>query len=245
MMIVAAQAVALPLLRRVAWPGRGATTFRAGWGALAAVWALLLAVYPMLAATTRMAGASADDWPPRRPTLHAFDFLHHEQRPDLASLPYFREAEMLDWIRAHVPPGDTVAEAAWVTSGETYVGGYDFNGRVASLAGRPVPLGWAHHERQWRGPAAHAMLLERQHAIDRLYMASTSIAAREAAAELGVRWVLYGVLEHDRYAVRGGLGPRVLNVLGQAGRLAAAFPREAPAVFLFDFRPEGSTVVAP
>jgi uncharacterized membrane protein len=235
----AANAESRAIVRLARWPiGVGAC-------GLAVLWLALLAVYPVFALPARIARARMGDEPPRRPTLNAFDFLSHHQKVGPSDLPYFREAPMLAWIRRNVPVGETVAEAAWIKPGETFVGGYDYHGRVASLAGRPVPLGWAHHERQWRGAAGMALTAERQAAVDRLYMAPTPEAMREAARAFKARWVLYGVLEHDRYANRQRLGMQVLKNLSRAGRLAAAFPVESPAIFLFDFQGDSRRMKTP
>jgi YYY domain-containing protein len=176
-------------------------------------------VYPVCALPARLIAARRGDDPPRRPTLNAVDFLAH--RP-----PYDEEAPMLAWIRDRVPPGEVVAEGRGRHA-------YGYVGRVASLAGRPVPLGWAHHERQWRGRIGHALTAERERAIDRLYRATSPEAMRREAADLGVEWVLYGLVERERY---GDPEERVLRRLEKAGALSAAFPGERPTVFLFDFR---------
>lgn len=176
-------------------------------------------VYPVFAIPARLLVARRGDDPPRRPTLDAVSFLAH--RP-----PWSEEAPLLQWIRRHVPPGATVAEG---------IGGgaYAYAGRVASLAGRPIPLGWAHHERQWRGPRGHALAAERERAVDALYRATSPEAMRDAAAELGVEWVLYGIVERERY---GAESEATLQRLRAAAPLATAFPREEPRVYLFDFR---------
>ena len=176
-------------------------------------------VYPVCAIPARLLAARRGDQPPRRPTLNAVTFLAH--RP-----PWSEEAPMLDWIRRHVPTGGAVAEAV----GD---GAYAYAGRVASLAGRPIPLGWAHHEGQWRGLRGHQLAAERKRAVDELYRAASPAAMREAAAGLGVGWVLYGIVERERY---GAEGEAVLERLHAAGPVAAAFPPEDPSVFLFDLR---------
>jgi uncharacterized membrane protein len=208
------------------------------WGLRASVmlWLALLAVFVVFGAASRVAKATAGDFPARQPTLDAFDFLGHHRRVGARDLSYALEGPMLAWIRDNVPPGDVVAEAAWLKPGETFVGGYDFNGRVASLAGHPVPLGWAHHERQWRGRAGMDLTYQRQLAVDRFYAAPDPASMRRAARALGLRWALYGVLEHDLYAERRGLGPRVLANLNRVGKPAAAYPPGEPAIFLFDLR---------
>jgi YYY domain-containing protein len=176
-------------------------------------------VYPVCAIPARLLAARRGDQPPRRPTLNAVAFLAN--RP-----PWSEEAPMLDWIRRHVPPGGTVAEAVGDRA-------YAYAGRVASLAGRPIPLGWAHHEAQWRGLRGHELAAERQRAVDDLYRATSPEALRGAAAALGVEWVLYGIVERERYGAEAGA---VLERLRTAGPVAAAFPPEDPSVFLFDLR---------
>lgn len=176
-------------------------------------------VYPACAIPARLLAARRGDDLPRRPTLNAVAFLAH--RP-----PWSEEAPMLEWIRRHVPPGGIVAEGI----GD---GAYGYGGRVASLAGRPIPLGWAHHERQWRGLRGHELAAERERAVDGLYRAATPEVMRAAAAALGVEWVLYGIVERERYAAEGGT---VLERLRAAAPQVAAFPPASPRVFLFDFR---------
>jgi uncharacterized membrane protein len=176
-------------------------------------------VYPACAIPARLLAARRGDQPPRCPTLNAVTFLAH--RP-----PWSEEAPMLEWIRRHVPPGGIVAEGI----GD---GAYAYAGRVAALAGRPIPLGWAHHERQWRGLRGHELVAERERAVDGLYRAASPEAMRGAAAELGVGWVLYGIVERERYAAERGA---VLARLRAAAPVAAAFPPEDPRVLLFDFR---------
>ena len=86
------------------------------------------------------------------------------------------------------------------------------------------------HERGLRG---HELAAERERAVDRLFRAASPEAMRAAAADLGVEWVFYGIVERERYAAEGEI---VLERLHAAGPVAAAFPPESPRVFLFDLR---------
>ncbi|MDH3468263.1 MAG: DUF2298 domain-containing protein [Gammaproteobacteria bacterium] len=178
-------------------------------------------IYPTFAIPARLLAAWRGDDPPRQATLNAVDFIAH--RP-----PYREEAEMLAWIREHVPPGQVVAEG----QGR---GAYGYTGRVASLAGRPVPLGWAHHEGQWRGAIGHRLTSERQSALNQLYLAATPQGIRGQARKLGAQWVLYGIVERESYG-KGITGIDVPQRLREAAPVAAAFPLQQPAVFLFDLR---------
>lgn len=216
-----------PVLSAVAWIGAVRLWGRGrGWGRWplrAALLALIPAASGMLVfgAPARVLQARYGDVSPRAPTLDAFAWLAN--RPGYAA-----EAGALAWIRENVPPGDVVAEAAVDEA-------YAYNGRVASVAGRPVPLGWPHHEAQWRGPAVYETLGRLEKSVSDLYRAPDAQAMREAAARLGVRWAILGRSERSAY------GPfeftRIREVMGRAAQLRAAFPPGAPEVFVFEFTP--------
>ncbi|MCE5231171.1 DUF2298 domain-containing protein [bacterium] len=165
--------------------------------------ALAAAVYPIFAFPARIVQARATDEIPMPPTLNAVDFLKYQR------IPYRIEVPLIDWIRRNVPPGERVAEAAAAEP-------YSYGGRVASLAGRPIPLGWAHHETQWRGPAAQDMIQRRTEWIDKIYKSPTTPEILAAARALRIRWVLWGIEEERRYGVQS------ITRLRAAGRIAAA-----------------------
>ena len=177
------------------------------------------AVYTTFAMPARFSMSSYGESPARRPTLDAYGFIAN--RPQVAA-----ETPLLDWIRRNVPAGDRVAEAAWRLPA-TEAEAYKYQGRVASLAGHVVPIGWAHHEQQWRGPTAFAALDRRIGEVNALYESSTPAELRRRAAALGVGWIVYGVREAELY------GPASLAALKAALPLAAAFPEGEPTVYLF------------
>lgn len=191
-LIVAATAAARELWNSPLWAVR-----RVGRPCLVAI-ALVSAVYPILAFPARNIQARATDQTPMPPTLNAVSFLKYQHDP------YRAEAPLIDWIRANVPAGERVAEAPALDP-------YQYGGRVASLAGRPIPLGWSHHEVQWRGPGAQAMIGSQTESIDRLYRARAPAEIMNAARELKTRWVMWGIEEERRYgrganAVLRGVG---------------------------------------
>jgi len=206
------------LLGRRLWRLRPALLTWIRWPARAALGLLLLlcGVYAVCAWPARILMARYGDNPPRRPTLNAFDFTRH--RP-----PYDVEAPMLKWLRERVAPGEVVAEAADDKP-------YDYGGRVASLGGHPVPIGWHHHEEQWRGPAGYAQIAERGQAVRQIYLEPTPEGMRRLTAALGVQWVLFGINEKELY------GERPLAVLRQAAQGEIGWPEDDPKIFLFDFR---------
>jgi YYY domain-containing protein len=187
------------------------------------------AIYPTFALPARRLQAARGDVPARVPTLNSVNFIDH--RP-----PHAAEAALLDFIRHQVPPGERIAECG-AKGPPPFSGAYDYGGRIASLTGHPVPLGWIHHEQQWRGPAFFAALDARAREVDQLYQADTPTALRAAATRLGVHWIVFGLPERARY------GATSLEMLLSTARVEAAFlPSDAPperenAVYLFDLRP--------
>lgn len=184
----------------------------------------------------RIMQARIGDTGPRRPTLDAFAWLAN--RP-----PYAADAELLEWIRKNVPPRERVAEAAVPSA-------YSFNGRVASLGGRPVPLGWSHHEEQWRGVfAAGQFEAEATRKTTALYEAQSPEAMRKAAEDLGVRWVVFGKAERDFFgAQRGPQGAdHVYQMLCRTAKVRAMFPADRPQSFIFEMgdAPETGAIAAP
>lgn len=191
-------------------------------------WALRAALLPMIPAAmgmlifgvpARVLQARLGDAGPRRPTLNAFAWL--EIRTG-----YRAEAEALAWIREHVPVGEVVATEASSSA-------YSYQGRVASLAGRPIPLGWAHHEAQWRGEGIYDGLARRHQSVNDLFLAGDADRMRQAAAALSARWALLGKNEREVY------GPvefeRTLGIMRAAAQMRAAFPAGAPEVYVFEF----------
>ncbi len=213
----------------IAWPPLmvGATAAAAGlwrarlpWaGRLAARLALVTiaaagAVYPLLAFPARIAQTRAADEPPMPPTLDMTAFLAH--RP-----PWSAETPLLEFIRREVPAGEIVAEAGGADP-------YSYGGRVASLAGRPVPLGWAHHQHQWRGGAGWPTVARHGGLLEVLYREEDPAAALAAARELGARWVIYGLPEEARY------GQEARERLERIGRPAATSADGRLVIFALD-----------
>lgn len=200
----------------------------------AALLILVPAVFalPILALPARTIQARQGDVEPRDATLNSFAWLHDRRG-------YEAEAQMLDWIRNNVAPGLTVIEyVAEIPFEEgpgyrsSQAGSYDYYARVASLAGRPVPLGWPHHEFQWRGPSVDPIVKRREAAIRKLYEATTTEAIHEAASELEATWVVLGKVERDHLGEEQF--ERLKTLLGSAGHLRGAFPEENPRAFVYE-----------
>lgn len=195
---------------------------------------LLPAVFalPLLGLPARTLQARMGDKTTRRASLDAFAWLHNRTG-------YEADAQMLDFIRSSVGPKLTVIEYAAPIEFDpdgghmrSQAGSYDYFGRVASLAGRAVPLGWPHHEFQWRGAAVDPLIRERHDAIQALYAATDSGQVHRAAMQLGSTWVVLGKVERDHLGeARFG---ELRELLGVTGHLRGAFPEAEPRSFIFE-----------
>lgn len=76
-------------------------------------------------------------------------------------------------------------------------------GRVASLTGIPILLGWEGHERQWRGNTIGEILGSRPSDIDRFYRDLRWEVALEVIQRYGINYVMFGATEIQQYTVTG------------------------------------------
>lgn len=191
-------------------------------------WAARLALAPLIPGVmamwvfggpARVLQARVGDDVERKATLSAFEWLE-------GRAPYQADAAALAWIRENVPPGEVVAEAPSQA-------GYSYQGRVASLTGRPIPLGWGHHIAQWRGASIYDALSERHEAVDTLFLAGDADEMREAARALNVQWAIMGKLERETYG--DDAFRETLDIMRETAVLRKAFPSERPQTFLFEF----------
>jgi uncharacterized membrane protein len=167
--------------------------------------------------------ARIGDKAPRRGTLHAFGWLENLHG-------YESEARMLAWIRRNIPPGARVAEAF-----SDQHGAYEFSGRVASLAGRPIPLGWTHHEHIWRG--ADPVIANNRGIVLRIYNAQTPQQLRQAASELDIRYLVIAKNEIE-YFGKDRMDKLYQQALRETADLVASFPADKPEAFVFRLRTE-------
>jgi YYY domain-containing protein len=85
-------------------------------------------VYPVLAIPDRVTEF------PEAPTLDGTAYLARDNPADYAAI---------EWLNAQVEGAPVILEKPG--------GAYQYEGRVSALTGLPTLLGWAGHERQWRG----------------------------------------------------------------------------------------------
>ncbi|HJQ83682.1 MAG TPA: DUF2298 domain-containing protein, partial [Candidatus Binatia bacterium] len=168
-------ALALPWFVRAAAArlGRAGRTF-----AVAVVAAGLLAAlcYPLAVVATRTAAGA-------RPSLDGTRYLAEQHADDAAGIA---------WLRA-LPGTPVVLEA----TGDPY----RYFGRVSANTGLPTVLGWANHERVWRG--ALPDLDARKREVETLY-ASTDLDEVDALLRRRrVGYVFVGELERRQFPAAG------------------------------------------
>ena len=76
-------------------------------------------------------------------------------------------------------------------------------GRVGTLAGIPIVLGWENHERQWRGNSYAAIAGTRAEDIKRLFTAADMIDIEDIIKRYDISYILYGASERQRYGEFG------------------------------------------
>ena len=85
---------------------------------------------------------------------------------------------------------------------------YDIRyGRVGSLAGIPIVLGWENHQQQWRGATYDSIAGTRRDDLRQLYTAADFAAVEASIARQGITHILYGSTERAQY---GSLGEEIL-----------------------------------
>jgi len=92
-------------------------------------------------------------------------------------------------------------------------------GRVGTLTGIPIVLGWENHERQWRGNTYGHIAGSRHADMKRLFTAAYMIDVADIIERYGVNYILYGASERQKY---GELGEEKfldsLPIVCQSGR---------------------------
>lgn len=117
------------------------------------------------------------------------------------------------WLRENAHPGDVVLEAAGCSYQPN--GDLPFN-RVSAYTGVPTVIGWANHERQWRGgqPRLLDEIAPRQADVARIYAGPNG----PLTAQYGIDWLYVGRYE-------AGDWRRTCDVAGPyAGIDAPGFP---------------------
>ncbi len=104
--------------------------------------------------------------------------------------------QAIQWLNAHIAGRPVIIEAP-ADQHRAYI----YEGRVSALTGLPTVLGWAGHERQWRGNYDEQTL--REAALEVLFTTPDPTAARNILAAYNVKYIYIGPIEKTRYAAEG------------------------------------------
>ncbi len=178
-----------------AGPRRRPALALAAWGMIA-----IGLVYPLFAIPTR-AEEHGIPW-----TLDGAAWLAEAHPDDYAAI---------RWLNAHIDGRPIIVE----TPGDRRRA-YTYEGRISALTGLPTVLGWADHERQWRGVDAEQN--RRAQDLETLFTTTDLHTARNILTRYGVSYVYIGPTERARYPADG----------------LAKFDKAFPAVY----RAEGVTI---
>ena len=134
------------------------------------------------------------DWVELRPTLDGIDYTPRERPADYRGI---------EWLQQNAGPDAVVLEAVG--------GAYSDYGRVSSATGLPTLLGWANHERQWRGERYDELAGTREQDIREIYNTLSTSRARELLEQ-------YGVQSHRIVRVTHGANAPVVDLADESSR---------------------------
>ncbi len=100
------------------------------------------------------------------------------------------------WLNANVEGAPVIVEAP----GDNFRA-YVYEGRVSALTGLPTVLGWAGHQRQWRGNYDEPG--RRQADLETLFTTLNPTEAQMILARYDVAYIYIGPVERERYPAEG------------------------------------------
>ncbi|RMG85992.1 MAG: hypothetical protein D6712_08490 [Chloroflexi bacterium] len=72
-------------------------------------------------------------------------------------------------------------------------------GRVGTLTGIPIVIGWTNHESQWRGPTYGETVGSRPEDVDRIYSSTDWLLISELLRKYDVDYIFFGATERSKY----------------------------------------------
>lgn len=104
------------------------------------------------------------------------------------------EYDAIRWLQTQIDGTPVILEAVG--------GAYSDYGRVAARTGLPTLLGWANHERQWRG-ADHPEPGEREPVVSQIYEQPDWFGISDLLDQYNIDYVYVGSLERSAYGEQG------------------------------------------
>jgi len=104
--------------------------------------------------------------------------------------------EAIHWLNENVTGTPVIVEAPGANHGS-----YRYEGRVSALTGLPTVLGWAGHQRQWRG--TYDEQAAREQALQRLFTTTSLEVVADILARYEVRYIYVGPVERALYTPAG------------------------------------------
>jgi len=145
-------------------------------------------IYPALAIPnkTGIFNRSALDVPP---TLDGLAFVQRRAPADFAAI---------QWLKQNAEPDAIILEAVG--------GAYSSYGRVSAMTGLQTVIGWANHERQWRGERYDEFAGGREESVREIYNTNSITRAMDLLHQYNVTYVFVGSLERSpEFATPSGL----------------------------------------
>ncbi len=145
-------------------------------------------IYPLLALPSKTGNFTRTDGQPP-PTLDGIAYIQQLYPDDYRGI---------SWLQQNAEAEAVVLEAVG--------GAYSYYGRVSSATGLPTVLGWANHERQWRGTRYDEMAGTREQDVQEIYRSPNIQRAMDLIRQYNVTYIFIGTLERNpEYASPAGL----------------------------------------
>jgi len=109
---------------------------------------------------------------------------------------YSSDYAAIQWLNANIEGAPVIVEAP----GDRHRA-YVYEGRVSALTGLPTVLGWAGHQRQWRGNYDEPARREAE--LETLFTTLDPAEAQVILARYDVAYIYVGPVERERYPVEG------------------------------------------
>ncbi len=161
-------------------------TRRAAFATMAVILVGAGMLYTPFAIPGKTGSFNADGTPP---TLNGITYLERSNPGDVAAIL---------WLRDNAPGDAVIVEAVG--------GAYSYYGRISAHTGIPTIMGWANHERQWRGERFEEIAGGREAIVNELYNTASMVRAMELLEAYNVTYVVVGSLERSaEYASAAGI----------------------------------------